>query len=153
MFYGTVEYLIESTHKVTRSCETGQLTIEIHEFEVEKEFLYWRHFSVRNVWSLLILCTAILHVITFFSTKIVVLVAILNNTSSIKCSFFLLTSIHFFIFGESFVAGQIVCDFSLYWTQIHQLRFIHVLLYLSRKKGIRAIHLKEAYKTFNIHIS
>jgi hypothetical protein len=32
--------------------------------------------------------------------------------------------------------------------QIHQLRFIHVLLYLSRKKGIRAIHLKEAL--FNI---
>ena len=53
----------------------------------------------------------------------------------------LLPSIHFFIFGESLVAGQIVCDFSLYWTQIHQLRFIHVLLYLSRKKGIRAIHL------------
>jgi hypothetical protein len=60
----------------------------------------------------------------------------------------LLPSIHFFIFGESLVAGQIVCDFSLYWTQIHQLRFIHVLLYLSRKKGIRAIHLKEAL--FNI---
>jgi hypothetical protein len=38
--------------------------------------------------------------------------------------------------------------FLLYWTQIHQLRFIHVLLYLSRKKGIRAIHLKEAL--FNI---
>ena len=32
--------------------------------------------------------------------------------------------------------------------QIYQLRFIHVLLYLSRKKGIRAIHLKEAL--FNI---
>ena len=42
-----------------------------------------------------------------------------------------------------FVAGQIACDFSLYWT-IHWLRFIHVLLYLSRKKGICAIHLKEA---------
>jgi hypothetical protein len=38
------------------------------------------------------------------------------------------------------------CHF--YWMQIHQLRFIHVLLYLSRKKGIRAIHLKEAL--FNI---
>ena len=43
---------------------------------------------------------------------------------------------------------KIACDFSLYWTQIHQLRFIHVLLYLSWKKGIRAIHLKEAL--FNI---
>ena len=31
---------------------------------------------------------------------------------------------------------------------ITQLRFIHVLLYLSRKKGIRAIHLQEAL--FNI---
>ena len=47
-----------------------------------------------------------------------------------------------------FVAGQIACYFSLYWAQIHQLRFIHVLLYLSRKKGIRAIYLKEAL--FNI---
>jgi hypothetical protein len=35
---------------VTRSCETGQPAVEIHEFEVEREFLYWRHFSVRNVW-------------------------------------------------------------------------------------------------------
>jgi hypothetical protein len=43
---------------------------------------------------------------------------------------------------------NIACDFSLYWTQIHQLRFIHALLYLSRKKGIRVIHLKEAL--FNI---
>jgi hypothetical protein len=41
---------------VTRSWETGQPAIEIHEFEVEREFLYWRHFSVRNVWSLLMLC-------------------------------------------------------------------------------------------------
>jgi hypothetical protein len=47
-----------------------------------------------------------------------------------------------------FRAGQIACDFSLYWTQIHQLRFVHVLLYLSRKKWIRVIHLKEAL--FNI---
>jgi hypothetical protein len=60
----------------------------------------------------------------------------------------LLPSIHFLIFGEFLVAVQIACDFSLYRTQIHQLRFIHVLLYLSRKKGIRAIHLKEAL--FNI---
>jgi hypothetical protein len=34
----------------------GQPTIEIHEFEVEREFHYWKHLSVRSVWSLLILC-------------------------------------------------------------------------------------------------
>jgi hypothetical protein len=50
------EALFNKRNKVTRSCETGQPAVEIHEFEVEREFLYWRHFSVRNVWSLLILC-------------------------------------------------------------------------------------------------
>jgi hypothetical protein len=43
---------------------------------------------------------------------------------------------------------HIVDETSIVLREIHQLRFIHVLLYLSRKKGIRAIHLKEAL--FNI---
>jgi hypothetical protein len=55
--------------------------IEIHEFEVEREFLYWRHFSVRYVWSLLILCNCDITCDHILSTKIVVLVAILNNAS------------------------------------------------------------------------
>ena len=65
-------------NKVTRSCETGQPAIEIHEFEVEREFLYWRHEMSGHYWHFV---TAILLMITFFSTKIVVLVAILNNAS------------------------------------------------------------------------
>ena len=61
--------------------EEEESAIEIHEFEVEREFLYWRHFPFEMSGHYWYFATAILHVITFFSTKIVVLVAILNNAS------------------------------------------------------------------------